>query len=399
MHSLFENHENFGKNPFVSFTPHEASEIVNKLNSVPKDTTLSILTTKRPNIVLFIMESWSHDLIEDLGGMPGITPEFKKLEKDGILFTNFWPNGTRSEQGIACIFSSFPAHPISSITVQPDKYTKLPSLVKILKDQGYFTSYYFGGQLIYGNMKGYVYFNEFNRITEGYDLPENMPRGKLGVPDQYVFDYQMNEISQDKRPFFCTTFTLSTHSPYDMPMHIKNFVDNRLENLYINSGYYTDSCLGDYFRKAREKDWYDSTLFIVVADHSRDTYKHWDYHTPDYHKTFLFLYGNVIKPEYRGTKVEHMGSQVDIAATLLAQLDLDSKGFQWSKNLFNPYSQQFASVAFEEGIGWIRPYGYFFYDKKLDHFYCLQLPDSLKQQTINEGKAYLQEVFQEYTDY
>ncbi|MBN2173261.1 MAG: sulfatase-like hydrolase/transferase [Bacteroidales bacterium] len=399
LHSVFENKKYLSENPYVSYVPGKAKQIVMDLYKVQKDTTIKVLTTDRPNIVLFIMESWSADLIEDLGGLPGITPQFKKLENEGIFFTNFWANGTRSEQGMASIFSSFPAHPVTSITIQPDKYAQLPSIVHVLKDAGYFTSFYFGGQLIYGNIKGYIYFNRFDRITEIYNFPDSIPQGKLGIHDQYVFERQQIEISTDPRPFFSTIFSTSTHSPYDMPMKIKDFLADNLENLYLNSAWYADSCIGDYITKARLKDWYDNTLFIIMADHSRSTYRHWDYHSPNYHKTFLLMYGNVIKKQFRGTKVDRIGAQVDLTSTLLHQLNIDSKNFTWSKNLINPTAKQFASVAFEEGIGWMRPQGYYFYDKKLDYLHCMEIPDSLQQPYLKEGKAYLQELFQQYMDY
>ena len=125
-----------------------ADRIISRIYYTPKDSTLQILNIRRPNIVLFILESWSGDLIEDLGGEPGITPEFRKLQKQGILFDQIYASGSRSEQGMASIFGGFPAHPISSITVQPDKFVKLPSLIKDMKQVGYNTSYYFGGQLL-----------------------------------------------------------------------------------------------------------------------------------------------------------------------------------------------------------------------------------------------------------
>jgi len=399
LHSYYENQKNFGKNPFIFFPQAEANATVNKLFEVEKDTTLSFLTTERPNIILFIMESWSADLFETLGGIEGITPEVKKLGQDGIFFTNMWANGTRSEQGMASIFSGFPAHPISSITIQPDKYRQLPSMVHILKEQDYFTSFYFGGQLIYGNIKGYVYFNEFDRVTEIYDFDNNIPQGKLCVHDEFVFERQLSEVSEDHQPFFSTIFSSSTHSPYDMPMNIKGFLDDKFDNLYVNSAYYADSCIGDYIRKARNKDWYDNTLFIIIADHSRETYRHWNYYSSDYHKIFMLFYGNVINEEFRGTIVSKFGSQVDLSATLLSQLNLDSKEFKWSKNLMNPYSQDFASVAFEEGIGWITPYGKFFYDKRTNRYYDLELPKSYKEQTIKDGKSFLQVIFQQYMDF
>ncbi len=398
--SVFENWETGGENPFRTMPEDRAIEIVEEIYETPKDTTIKVLTTDRPNIVLIMLESWAGDLIESLGGRSGITPGFRKLEKEGVLFTQIYASGTRSEQGMASIFSGFPAHPISSITVQPDKFRKLPSLTEKLEQLDYATSFYFGGQLIYGNIKSYIIHNGFDRVIEINDFPDDFPQGKLGVHDEFVLQRQLEEVSQDPKPFFSAIFTLSTHSPFDMPMpELKIDWGDQLK-MYLNSAWYTDSCLYSYIQQAKKTDWFDSTLFIFVADHSHYAYNNWSYHSREYHHIPLMFYGNVINPEYRGTQISKMGSQVDIVSTLLNQLDISDFEFHWSKDLLNPVSSEFAYVAFEEGIGWIRPGASFFWDKKIDHFYSKRIPDSLNQERlISEGKAFLQLVFQEYMNH
>jgi len=396
--SITANLGNFNTNPFWFYSPADARKTVQEIHSVPFDSTVSVLTTQRPNIVLIILESWSADLIEDLGAKPGITPQFKELEKNGILFTNVYASGSRSEQGMACIFSGFPAHPISSITVQPEKFQKLPSLIKVLKSNGYHSSYYFGGQLIYGNIKGYIMDCGFDKIKEIYDFDKKLPRGKLGIPDQYILSQQLRDLNSEKQPFISSIFTVSTHSPYDQPMKDVITWGDEL-NGYLNSAYYTDKCLGDFFRNAKKQSWYNNTLFILVADHGHHSYRHWHPFSPQYHHVPLLFYGNVIKNEWKGTQWKAIGSQTDIAGTLLSQMGIDKKQFHWSKNLLNPSAPQFAYFAFEEGVGWIRPYGYFVYDKKSNQYFFMQSDEAHKNQMIKEGKSYLQSVFQEYMDY
>jgi phosphoglycerol transferase MdoB-like AlkP superfamily enzyme len=392
--SIFENLKNFDHNPYIFMPKDEAASIMKKIYSAYPDSCESILTTSRPNIVLLILESWSADLIERLGGEPGITPEFNELSKKGILFDQIYASGSRSEQGMASIFGGFPAHPVSSITVQPDKFVKLPSLVKVLKSYGYSSSFYFGGQLIYGNIRSYIIFNGFDKIIEGADFPAVLPQGKLGIHDEYTLGYMVNDLNNLKQPFFASLFTLSTHSPWDQPYKKPlNWGENEKE--YINAAYYTDHCLGEYFKKAKSFAWFDSTLFIIVADHSHNSYRNWHPHSREYHKIPMLFYGKVIKPIYLGTICHKLGNQHDLAATLLCQLKLPVKDFHYSKDLFNPTSQEFAYYSTEDGVGWIRPYGYFTYDKATDFYYWWTDPkiaDSIKQ----EGKGYLQTVFGEY---
>ena len=392
--SIFENLQNFSHDPYLFMKKDVAEQIMKKIYRTPYDSTRSILKTTRPNIVLLILESWSADLVEDLGGEPGITPEFKKLEKNGILFDQMYASGARSEQGMASIFGGFPAHPVSSITVQPDKFVKLPSIVKTAEKNGYSTAFYFGGQLIYGNIKSYIIFNGFDKIMEGDDFPKSMPQGKLGIHDEYTLGYLENDIGTMKQPFFAALFTLSTHSPWDQPFNKPlKWGDN--EHDYINAAYYTDHCLGEFFAKAKTKSWFDNTLFIIVADHSHNSYRNWHPYSKEYHKIPMLFYGNVINEKYKGTVWHKLGNQHDLAATLLEQMKLPAKDFHYSKNLFNPCSPEFAYYTTEDGVGWIRPYGYFTYDKGPNFYYWWtdpNLADSIRQ----EGKAYLQTVFGEY---
>lgn len=393
--SIFENLPNFSRNPYIFMSPDEAMKEVSGIYSTPVDSTISILREKRPNIVILILESWSADLIEALGGDKGITPEFRKLSARGILFDQIYASGSRSEQGMASIFSGFPSHPVSSITVQPDKFVKLPSLPIQLQQEGYSTSFYFGGQLIYGNIKSYMFFNNFDKIMEGSDFPSSIPRGKLGIHDQFTLDYLIQDLKNYRQPFFSSLFTVSTHSPWDQPFP-KPLKWGENEQEYINAAYYTDHCLGEFFRKAEKEKWYPHTLFIIVADHSHNSTRNWHPLSMEYHKIPMLFVGEVIREEFRGKRWGKLGNQHDIPATLLAQLGLDHKKFHWSKDLFNPYTPDFAYFSTEDGVGWIRPYGYFSYDVTPD-FYHFNTADPAHQDSLfREGKAYLQKVFEEY---
>lgn len=395
--SIFENLGNFRENPFRFMDDKQASDIMQGLYTVKKDSTISVLTTTRPNIVLLIMESWSADLVTELGGEPGITPQFSKLARQGILFNAMYASGSRSEQGMACIFAGFPAHPISSITVQPDKYVRLPSLVIDLEKENYSTAFYFGGQLIYGNIKSYVIFNGFGQIMEGENFPSSIPRGKLGIHDEYSLGYMLNDLDKFRKPFFASLFTVSTHSPWDQPFP-KPLKWGGNEHDYINAAYYTDHCLGEFFTEAAKKPWYANTLFIIVADHSHNSYKNWHPESKEYHKIPLLMLGSVIKPEFRGTTWNKLGNQHDIPATLLAQMGLPHKAFPYSKDLFNPYSGDFAYYTTEDGAGWMHGPNYYTFEAHpyIGYQWSYFAPGADSTKHINEAKAYLQTVFGEY---
>lgn len=399
IHSIFQNYGSWKQNPFLFYNHSEVDKIIKQIHEAPVDSSLCVLKKPNPNIIMVILEGWSADLVEVLGGKAGITPHFDTLVKNGLLFTKIYSPGSRSEQGMSSLFSSFPAQPITTIAHMPDKFVKLPSFPSKLKDAGYSTSYYFGGQLIYGNMKSYIYFNRFDRITEGSDFPEDIPRGKLGVHDEFIYPRVLKDIQSEQQPFFTSIFTSSTHSPYDWPNkhEILHFGDP--EHDYVNSAYYADSCLSLFIKDCSRQKWYDNTLFVFVSDHGHSTYNPRNVYDPAYQHIPLLLYGNALKPEFKGTQNSVIGSQVDFAATLLRQLGINPVSFHWSKDLLNPRNPNFAFISYEVGFTWICKDGYFVYDHNQKKIIECTIPENEKDSIIKAGKAYLQQVYQEYWDF
>ncbi|OYT16686.1 MAG: hypothetical protein B7C24_06550 [Bacteroidetes bacterium 4572_77] len=395
--SFHENRRSMYTNPFEEMPTAKAQEIVKQIYKTPSDSCLFILNTKEPNIILIIMESWSSELIFTPKDKQVVTPNFRKLMSEGVYFDNIYASGPRSEQGMASIFSGFPAHPISSITVQPDKYNKLPSIIKDFNKKGYHTSFSFGGQLIYGNIKSYIMYNQFDRIKEVNDFSDTLPQGKLGIHDEFTLQEMIAEVNKDPQPFFSALFTISTHSPYDQPMEKKIDWGGDVKQ-YLNGGNYTDYSIGKFMEEAKKQDWYNNTLFIFVADHSHNSYSKLPMQNMEYQKIPLLFYGEVIDSAFKGKTIPHLGIQTDIAASLLCQLDMDTKKYHWSKNLLNTKAPQFAYSAYEEGFMWKRPAGTVSYEKRFDHLHQTLEPESLQDSLLTEGKAFLQVLFQEYLD-
>ncbi|MGC8864760.1 MAG: LTA synthase family protein [Bacteroidales bacterium] len=396
--SWFENRQFKDENPFRFMPDEEARAIVDSLFAKPIISPPQILINERPNIVMLILESWSADLIESLGGEPGITPEFRKLEKNGILFTQAYAGGKRSEQGMAALFSAFPPHPYTSITVQPDKYRHLPSIVRKINALGYHSSFYFGGQLIYGNIKSYIIFNEFHRIKEIYDFKLPRKEGKLGIHDEFTLNELLHDLKTEPQPFFASLFTLSSHSPYDQPMEEKLHWGNN-ERKYINSAFYTDWSLGRFFEQARKQPWYANTLFILVADHSHNSYRNWHPNSFEYNRIPILFYGEVIKPEWRGRQISRLVSQTDVGTTLLSMLGVSTQEFFWGRDMLNPATPDFTYLTFDYGVGWKIPEGEYIWDHKLQIPFRMTIPSGIHLKHEKHARAFLQTLFQEYLDY
>jgi phosphoglycerol transferase MdoB-like AlkP superfamily enzyme len=376
----------------------KANNIVQEIHFVEKDTTVTILDKNRPNIVVIFLESWSGDLVESLGGVPGITPEFRKLEREGMLFTQFFASGNRSQQALASVFGGAPALPVTTLTDHPEKYPAIPSLVKNLKKEGYFTSFYFGGDLNYGNIRSYLVYNEFDKLVEEKDFSAEAVKGKLGFHDEVLFDRLLDELDEQQEPFFTATLTLSSHSPYDQPGERPiDWID--VENDYINSAWYTDKCLGEFFDAAREKSWYENTLFIVMADHSHVSYNNYQWWSFNYRRIPLLLLGGALSEEFENSTNERICTNVDITSTLLKQLQLPDEEFFWSKNLFNPYTPEFANFELNDGFGWMRPMGRLEYNVVVPLILSSDVKGADFDKLKLEGEAYYQVLFKEFLGY
>ena len=357
----------------------------------------SILTTEKPNIVIIILESWSADLIEASGGYNDITPEFNKLVKDGFYFSNTYGVGMLSHVGLPGILSGFPKVPNVHITDSPKKYYQIPKLAKSIKQElGYQTLFLFGGQLRYGNIKGYIYNSDYDEILEEEDFSSDLPHGSLGVHDEYAYEFFTEKLDVQSVPFFATQFTVSSHSPYDHPMEWK-IERGGEERPYLNSANYADKALGDFFNEAKKKPWFDNTLFVLVADHSHITPTHWNRSEAKRYKIPFLLYGNVLKESYKGRVFDKTISQLDIATTLLKQINVNSDDYLWSRDVLCKEYVPSAYMSTFRGFGMVNDEGSLTYNIKnnkveIDYFSKDVKSQKEKEKLLLVGKNYLDQI-------
>ena len=375
-----------------------AKKRAEQLHETGCDSTMHILKIEKPNIIVVLLESWSADLIESLGGEPGITPNFHELEKDGLLFTNIYASANRSQHAMSSLFGGLPGMPVTTITNHPDKYYAVPSLVKKMDSIGYYNSFYFGGELNYGNILSYLRYNEFDKIIEAKDIDEGFSKGKLGYHDTDVMPWYVEQLADHPQPFFSTLFTQSTHSPYDYPKIFEELEWPVIEKQYVNSGYYTDIAIGLFMEKARQQEWYDSTIFVFVADHSHTSYKNHRIDSFDHHKIPMLIYGEPLQDSLRGKTFDKICGNTDLPATILAQLGQSHDEFFWSKDVLNKCYKPFAFFELNEGLGWKTPDGEFVYHNT-GNFVKNTLPENINDSVVLDGKAYMQYHFDLFNSY
>ena len=132
----------FEANPYLYMPKEEALKIFRESHPATGGPSTRILKHARPNVLLIMLESWTADIIEPLGGDSGVAPQFTRLCKDGLLFTNFYSTGFRTEQGLCALISGFPSQPTTTIIRKFGKFDHLPSVVRNLDSAGYSSRYY-----------------------------------------------------------------------------------------------------------------------------------------------------------------------------------------------------------------------------------------------------------------
>lgn len=403
--NLFNNvFENLRKpyNPYLYMAPDEAKKLVTEAFKTPKDTTVHILNTDKPNVVIIQLESFTADLIESLGGEKGDAPNFEKFIKEGVLFNNIYSAGDRTDKGLIAILSGYPSQAIRTIVIDTTKQRKLPSLMTEFNSAGYVTSYFYGGDANYMNFDTYMNDHHTDDIIDRHTMKPSEVGSTWGAFDNVLFGKHIAYMDKQSKPFFSLLQTSTNHEPFVLPVNA-HFKGKDVADQFRSTAWFTDSCLNAYFEQAKKQTWYKNTLFILVADHGHRLPKSTAgaFSPQKYHIPLLFM-GDVLKPEYKGTVVNKLGNQIDIAATLLAQLNMPAPKFEWSKNLLNPYVPGFSFYDWDNGFGFMTPEQAVSYDnqgRRRIYVKDKNADEAVTEKTLLTGKAFMQQIFTQYLAY
>ncbi|UYZ59982.1 LTA synthase family protein [Hymenobacter latericus] len=356
-----------------------------------------VLRTPRPNVLFVILESFTGKLVGHLGGERGVTPTLDSLARTGLSFRNIYASGDRSQKGIVALLSGYPNQPTTSIIKFPRKTENLPNLARSLGAVGYESSFYYGGELAFANMKSYLLAGGYQRLVERQDFRRRDQNSKWGAHDHVLFNRVLRDLRQQPAPFFATVFTLSSHEPFEVPMRPR-FRGTSETQLFRNSVAYTDHALGQFLRAARQQPWWGNTVVVIAADHGHHLPGNSGGHEPAKFHIPLLLTGGALRPEFMGRSVATFGSQTDVATTLLAQLGLPSQEYAWGRNLLAPAPPAapggFAFYCFTDGFGLIRPQGVVTMDN--DARRIIERDSATSPLQLRQGQAYQQQSFADF---
>ena len=385
MESL-SHQEDFGSQ-YRFMEPAKADKLFAELTRKGGGKTTKLLNTDRPDIYILILESFSSKLMASLGGENDVAVNLDRLGQEGVLFTHFYANSFRTDRGLVSILSGFPAQPTTSLMKYPRKTAHLPSIANELRKVGYGAKYYYGGDADFTNMRSYLVSQGFNDIVSDVDFPVSDRLSKWGVPDHLVFARLLENLHerQSNKPMLRVVQTSSSHEPFDVPYQ-------RLSDERLNAFAYTDDCVGRFVDSLRQTPNWSKSLVIIVPDHLGCYPRDISNLVPDRYEIPLIMVGGAVEQPRR---VDVIGSQHDLAATLLAQLGLDHSRFTFSKNLLDETSPQFAFFTVPDAFGFVTTENRIIYDNKAQR---VVWDDGGKNVNLEQGKAYLQKLYDKIND-
>lgn len=377
-------------NPYLAMSWSEADSLVKTLGPKQDEFERYVAADSATNVVLIIWESLTAKVVAPLGGLSRITPKFEELAKEGVLFTNFYASGDRSDKGLIAILSGYPSQPTTSIIKYPEKTISLPSLPKTFNAKNYRTSFYYGGETEFANMKSYLLQQGFERIVDKHRFAPKQMNSKWGAHDHVVFNRLLTDLNKEKTPFFSTIFTLSSHEPYEVP--VPTVIPGKdSEHQFLNAHHYTDESLYQFISQARKSDWWNNSLIIILADHGHPLPRWEGSRISEFRIPMLWLGGALRK---KGVRFDGVASQTDLAATLLSQLRIEHQEYRFSNDIFNPSRTPFAYFSFNNGFGFIKQKGGLVYDNVGKMVF--ERKGHPTPADLTTGKAYLQNSFGDY---
>ena len=312
----------------------------------------SLLNTQRPDILVVFIESFGSRFVEELGGLPDVSPGWSSLIPEGIFWENYYSNSFRTDRGTVSAFSGWLSYADVGLMKLEEFHSSLPSLAQSLAKEGYETGYIYGGAMTNMGKRKYLEDMKFANLYDDTAFRDEDKSGSWGVNDSTALQKACQLISEwEDGHHFLVAQTLSSHEPWDVPYH-------RLEDEKLNAFAYTDysiACMIDTLKQLPE---WDNLLVIIVPDHGF-LYKQ-SYKDPGFFRAPMLWTGGAVQEPRR---MDVLMNQSDIPATLLSQMGISHKDYPWSRNVLSKnYTYPFVYCNYPAGILFADSTGISIYD-------------------------------------
>ncbi|MEA3523010.1 MAG: sulfatase-like hydrolase/transferase [Campylobacterota bacterium] len=344
---------------------------------------IDIKSSHSYNIVIIMLESWSASYIDSFSDTSyQVTPNFDAIASQSLKFNNFYANGQRSIEGVVALFAGI---------VQPSalanigwglELNNLSYLGNMAKEHGYDTLSMQSSNRSSFHLDSISAIAGFDEYYGAQDMPEGdleskERRPKFGTWDGNMFRLLSEKLNSLKEPFMSYAFTSTTHSPFYSPgkKWEKYPHSSASENGFLNTLYYSDAMLGEFFQRSKKEPWFDNTIFILTADHTlgykikkqKNTLKV-RHHIP------LLIYAPNI---FEAKTVETLASQDDIFPTIIDILGWGNAFASTGISLFDKADEPHVYLRQGNTIGYVTDKGYLLHNGK-DNVLAKGDDDSLK---------------------
>lgn len=303
----------------------------------------------RKNIVMITVESLSADFLAAYGNEDGITPNLDTLIEKSLVFDNLYAAGNRSVRGLEALTLCIPPSAGESLIKRPDN-AGLFSTGTVLRENGYTTSFIYGGDSYFDNMRAYFSGNGFE-IIDKYRYPkEDITFSNIwGTCDEDSYRVALKEFdkkAESGTPFHAIIFTISNHRPYTFPEG-KITYDGEMKSRSA-AVKYTDFAIGQFLAEASRRPWFGNTVFIVVADHCASSAGKTSIPVDKYHIPAIVYSPGFIQPR----RVEKLCSQIDLMPTIFSLLHFSYDSKFYGRDILAPDYNQRAFMATYQDLGY-----------------------------------------------
>lgn len=303
----------------------------------------------KKNIVVIVVESLSADFLSAYGNENGITPNLDTLIEKSLVFDNLYAAGNRSVRGLEALTLCIPPSAGESIIKRPGN-AGLFSTGTVLRANGYTTSFIYGGDSYFDNMRTYFSGNGFEIIDKTSYPKEDITFANIwGTCDEDSYRVALKEF--DKKagsgtPFHAIIFTISNHRPYTFPEG-KITYDGEMKSRSA-AVKYTDFAIGQFLAEASRKSWFANTVFVIVADHCASSAGKTSIPVDKYHIPAIVYSPGFIRPQ----RVEKLCSQIDLMPTVFSLLHFSYDSKFYGQNILDSEYNQRAFMATYQDLGY-----------------------------------------------